>query len=93
MIAVSVWEPVDPASLTVSELRQRAFVIDNSVPPEVQIPPGYYQCWLCRRVFPQTDPELAMIEYHLRFGDEADDPYVICDDCNLIVSREAGIDP
>lgn len=64
--------------------------VAGSPPPEA----GWFRCWLCRRVLPKkwTDEE-ARAEFARRFpGNELDERFTLCDDCNCITSESEGVD-
>lgn len=90
-------EPVDPLTLTMEELRERARLVvalETLLGPQPQPGGELYRCCLCRRVLVKgwSDAE-AQAEFERRFpGEVYDGQCLFCDDCNRIVSAAEGME-
>lgn len=86
--------PIDPRAVPVAELRHRVAALLDGVagPHDDPIPPGHYRCGVCQRQFRKAlSDEQADEEMRRRFGDlPPAERYLICGDCNEIISADVG---
>jgi hypothetical protein len=90
-------QPIDPRSVPLDELRRRVkrFFDSSLVPSDDPVPVDHFRCFVCLRTFRKrvTDAD-AKAEMRRRFGEvQVKDQYVICDDCNEIISADVGDTP
>jgi len=92
-----IFAPVDPCKVSEAYLKRRTGLLfaamDAGRIPDLPLAPGWYRCFVCRRELEKTVPEdEAQAEYRRRFGDGGpEDQFVVCDDCNRIVSADQGV--
>lgn len=87
-------EPVDPKTLTVAQLKRRAYWLlgDPLLVPPDDVPADHFRCFICLRVFPKGDELDAGAEELVRFGKvtSPNESHYLCDDCDEIVSEDQG---
>jgi hypothetical protein len=98
MTPLSIFDPVNPATVSVACLKQRTGLLlaamERGEVPDMPVAPGSFRCFTCRResVKGQSDED-AEAEYRRRFGGEPDPgtPFILCDDCNRIIAQDQGV--
>jgi len=92
----TIFDPVDPATVSVGYLKRRTFLLfaamERGEVPDMPLPPGWFRCFTCRREFEKgRTEEEVLAEHRRRFGKDPDEPFTVCGDCNLIIARDQGV--
>lgn len=93
-----IFEPVDPTTVSAGYLQLRTALLlaayDRGLVPDPPVPSGWFRCFTCRREIRKGQSDRDAAAEH-RFGEAVDDAeellFVICDDCNRVVSEDTGV--